>query len=195
MYGDINDPVRLRWHVAGGGDALPCLAGPAGLDPISRDIAVIDQRIPHRIRTLMRQVHVVVGAADGVGLADDRRDRVGVLLQTSSSRRRQSARPGRRWCGCLLRIQYGTRSRRLQAARAAGSMRPWKAIVSGHSRQAGQSCPRRPDFAMRACGVTSASPFPVDFIGAFDPATVWTEIASELYNHLPNGNVKLGNYS
>jgi hypothetical protein len=53
MYGDVNDPVRLRRQVGGGGDALPCLAGPAGLHPVSRDIAVIDQRIPHRIRTLL----------------------------------------------------------------------------------------------------------------------------------------------
>ena len=40
-------------------------------------LSLIDQRVTHGIRTLMRQVHVVVGAADGVGLADDRRDSSG----------------------------------------------------------------------------------------------------------------------
>jgi len=71
MDGNINHPIWRFGSVIPCGDALTCLTGPAGFNPISRDVAAVDQRVSHGIRTQMRQVHVVIRAADGVGFADD----------------------------------------------------------------------------------------------------------------------------
>lgn len=62
--GDVDDPVLCcrnvidRWH------AFPGLAGPARLDPVERHLAVINNRVAHGVGASMRQMHVVVIAAE-----------------------------------------------------------------------------------------------------------------------------------
>ena len=81
MNRDVDNPVRGIRNVVRGGHLLPALAGPPRLDAVSRCVAAVDKGVADGIGAAVGQLHVVIGAADGIGPAHDRRDRVGIALQ------------------------------------------------------------------------------------------------------------------
>ena len=70
MNRDVDNAIGAGGHLVAGRNVLAAFAGPARLDPVRREIAAIDDSVAHRIGAPMRQMHIIVFAADGIGAAD-----------------------------------------------------------------------------------------------------------------------------
>ncbi len=79
---DIDNAIGRCRHLVICRDRRAACPSPANFDPIRRDSGCVNQRVAYRVGAQMRQMGVVIFAADGVGAPDQggNRSRVGIQI-------------------------------------------------------------------------------------------------------------------